>query len=108
MLFGDQREAHIEGQHNQGGSDESFGPLVQTWGKRQAAKDHGAAQESDGHGMSQRIQQAQAHGARSSGFHAGNVRDGGNVIVVKPVTQPQSGSGGQSDSESYLHQLISQ
>ena len=53
---------------------------------------YGAAQRRHRCCVAQGIEQAQPHAPPAIGLHAGDVGDGGNMVVIEPVTKPEDRS----------------
>ncbi len=68
-------------------------------GQAHVQLEHGDAERGYGEGVAEGIGHAQAQAAAPVALHGGNVGDGGEVIVVEAVTQPQQQAGAKSGVE---------
>ena len=85
----EQRSQNIDPQDQQSESHQALGDAIHAARQGKLKHDDGAAQHGHHGGMSQGVEQSKAHAAPAVGLHAGDVGDGGDVVVVESVMKPE-------------------
>ena len=63
----------------------------------------GGAEESHGEGVAEGVEKAETHAFAPGALDAGDVGDGGEVVVVEAVAQAEQGAGEESEFECRRH-----
>ena len=66
-------------------------------------KDDGDPEDGDGEGVTEGVEEAEAHAFAPVALNAGDVRDGGEVVVVEAVAQAEQGAGEEGELEGVRH-----
>ena len=66
-------------------------------------EDDGGAEDGDGEGVAEGVEEAEAHGFAPVALEAGDVGDGGEVIVVEAVAKAQEGAGEEREFQLGRH-----
>src|SRR5579859_2997976 len=101
---------NVDSQNHESKANHSFRNAVHSVRQRQLEEDHGASQKRNSGGVSQGIQQAEVHGPSRRILHAGDIGNGGDVVVVKTMAKTKDGRREQSELQtgrSHCRQIIS-
>ena len=66
-------------------------------------EDDGGAENGDGEGVAESVEEAEAHAFAPGALDAGDVGDGGEVVVVEAVAQAEESTGEKSEFERGRH-----
>ena len=83
------RKQDIHGEDDQRSAHKAFANRIQTARQREVQGDHRDAEQGDGAGVAQGVEQAKAHALTPAALHAGDVGNGRKVVVVEAVAQAQ-------------------
>ena len=100
----DERAQHVEREHDEGQPDQALGPAIHAARKRELEADDDRAQHGYGSSVSQGVHQAEPHGSRGTCLDAGDVGDGGDVVVVEAVAEAEDRARKQDDIEGSAHE----
>ncbi|MCU1224367.1 MAG: hypothetical protein JWQ42_2460 [Edaphobacter sp.] len=89
----------IDGEEDEGRSDEALADGVHVRREAEVEEDDGGAEDGDGEGVAEGVEEAEAHGVAPVALDAGDVGDGGEVVVVEAVAETKEGAGDQGEFE---------
>ena len=90
-------------EHDESDADETLRPCIKSCGQRQVEHDDSSAKGDHSERVAQGVGEAKAHAFAPGALDGGDIRDGGKVIVVKAVPQPEQGAGGERESDLPVH-----
>ena len=93
----------VDGEGDEGGSDEALADGVQMLGQAEVEEDNGGSEDRDGEGVAEGVEEAEAHAFSPGALDGGDVGDGGEVVVVEAVTKAEQGAGEESEFELRRH-----
>jgi len=93
----------VDGEDDEGGSDETLADGVHAARKGEVKEDDGSGEESDGESMAECVEEAEPHTFPPGALNAGDVGDGGEVVVVETVTKAQEGAGEKGEFKRRRH-----
>jgi hypothetical protein len=95
----EEADEDVDGKDNESSADEAFADGVHVVRKGEVKENDGGAKESDGEGVAEGVEEAETHSFPPGALDAGDVRDGGEVVIVKAVTEAQEGAGEEGEFE---------
>ncbi len=95
----EEADKDVDGQDDEGGSDEALADGVHVVRKGEVKEDDGSAEESDGEGVAEGVEEAETHSFAPGALDAGDVGDGGEVVVVEAVAEAEEGAGEEGEFE---------
>ena len=104
-LAAEEGDEDVGGEDDEGGADEAFADGVEVGGDGEMEEDDGGAEEGDGEGVAEGVEEAEAHALTPVGLDVGDVGDGGEVVVVEAVAQPEESAGEESEFQGRGHHL---
>jgi len=96
----------IDGEDDEGSADQAFADGIEGARDAEVEEDNCAAEHRDGDGVAERVEQAEPHAFAPRTLHTGDVSDGGKVVVVEAVTQPEKSAGYESEFERRRHRHL--
>src|SRR5450755_3153496 len=90
-VAGEQRSQNIDAENEQGEPDQALGDAIDAMRQRELKHDDYASEGRYRGGVSQGIEQTEAHPSPAIGLNAGDVGDGRDVVVVEAMTEPEDG-----------------
>lgn len=96
-------DCDVEGEQDEGGADETLADGVHAGGQGEMEGDDGDAEDGDGEGVAEGVEQAEAHAFAPAALDAGDVGDGGEVIVVEAMAQAEQSAGDESQLKRVGH-----
>ncbi len=102
-LATEKADEDVDGEDDEGGSDEALADGVHVVREGEVKEDDGGAEKSDGEGVAEGVEKAETHAFAPSALDAGDVGDGGEVVVVEAVAQAEQGAGEESEFECRRH-----
>jgi hypothetical protein len=85
----EEADEDIHGENDEGGSDEALADGVHMVGKRDVKEDYGSAEDGDGEGVAESVEEAETHTFSPGALDAGDVGNGGEVVVVETVAEAE-------------------
>ena len=98
-IFAQDSRDDADAQHDQREADQALGPVVQPLGQAHVHFKNGDAERGNCEGVTQGIGHAQPQSAAPVALYGGDVGDGGQMVVVEAVTQPQHQAGAKRGVE---------
>src|SRR5580698_4485634 len=92
-VFAEDSGDNADAEKDEREADEALGPVVEPLRQAHVQLEYGNAERGYSEGVAEGVRHAQAQAAAPVALHGGNVGDGGEVIVVEAVTQPQQQAG---------------
>ena len=86
---------HPDAQHDQREADQPLRPVIQTLRQSHVQLQHRHAQHHHRECVTERVRHPQPQSAAPVLLHGGDIRDGGQMIVVEAVPQPQHKAGAE-------------
>ena len=102
-LAAEEGDQHIDGEDDERGADETFADGIEMCGEREMQEDDGGAEEGDGKRVAKGVEQAELHAFAPVALDAGDVGDGGQVIVVEAVAYAEEETGEKGELERGRH-----
>ncbi len=99
----EEADEDVDGEEDEGGSDEALADDVHVVGEGEVKEDDGGAEDGDGEGVAEGVEEAEAHAFTPGALDAGDVGDGGKVVVVEAVAEAEEGAGKESEFERGRH-----
>lgn len=93
----------VDGEGDEGGSDEPLADGVHVLGQAEVEEDDGGSEDGYGEGVAECVEEAEAHAFSPGALDGGDVRDGGEVVVIEAVTEAEQGAGEESEFEARRH-----
>ena len=90
----------VDGEGDEGGAHKAFADGIEVLGEGEVEEDDGDAEDGDGEGVAEGVEQAEAHAFAPAALDAGDVGDGGEMVVVEAVAEAQQEAGKESELES--------
>ena len=95
----EEADEDVDGEDDEGGSDEALADGVHVVRKGEVKEDDGGAEESDGERVAESVEEAEAHSFSPGALDAGDVGDGGEVVIVETVAEAEEGAGEEGEFE---------
>ena len=96
-------DGDVDREDDEGGADEALADAVEAGRDGEVEGDDTDAEGGDGEGVAEGVEQAEAHAFAPVALDAGDVGDGGEVVVVKAMAQAEQGAGEESELEGVRH-----
>ena len=72
-------------------------------GEADVKEDDGGSEDGDGEGVAEGVEEAETHAFSPGALDAGDVGDGGEVVVVEAVAEAEEGAGEEGEFEARRH-----
>ena len=102
----EEADEDVDGEDDEGRADETFAYDVHVAGQPDVKEDDSGAEDGDGEGVAEGVEEAEAHAFFPGALDAGDVGDGGQVVVVEAVTEAEEGAGEEGEFERGGHPFI--
>jgi hypothetical protein len=99
----EEADEDVDGEDDEGGSDEALADGVHMVGKRDVKEDDGGTEDGDGEGVAESVEEAETHSFSPGALDAGDVGDGCEVVVVEAVAKAEESAGEKGEFERRRH-----
>ncbi len=96
-------DGDVDREEDEGGADEALADGIEAGRNGEVKGDDTDAERGDGEGVAEGVEQAEAHAFAPVALNAGDVRDGGEVVVVEAMAQTEQGAGEKGELEGVGH-----
>ncbi len=98
-VFAQDSGNHADAEQDESETDEALAPVIKALGQAEVELKNGDAESCYGEGVAKGVGHAEAQSAAPIALHGGDVRDGGEVIVIEAMAQAQQQAGAQRGVE---------
>ena len=92
-LAAKEHNENVDGENDEGSSDQALADSVHVRREGEVKEDDGGAEDGDGEGVAESIEQAKSHAFAPVALNAGDIGDRGQMIVVESVAQAKEKTG---------------
>jgi len=96
-------DENVDAESDESGSDESLSDGVHVLGEADVEEDDGGSEDGDGEGVTEGVEEAEAHAFSPGALDGGDVGDCSQVVVVEAVTEAEEGAGEEGEFEARRH-----
>ena len=96
-------DGDVDREDDEGGTDEALADGIKARRDGEMEGDDADPEGGDGEGVAEGVEQAEAHAFAPVALNAGDVGDGGEMVVVKAMAQAEQSAGEEGELERVRH-----